>query len=161
MATWLAALLLVAAVALFVAAPLTGGLLRRRPASTDEVALERLEHERALAVQGLRELEFDHAMGKVDETDFVTLHAKLQARALNAMSSLEQARREDRGAPLRLASSRARATPPSASQAASVARASRIRFCPQCGSATGSGYNFCAECGTSLASGMRAAGQGD
>src|SRR5438876_909899 len=154
--------MLVAAVALFVAAPLTEGFLRRRGRSADELALEHLEHERELAVQGLRELEFDHAMGKLDETDYTNLCATLEARALSAMSALERARRDEHGATLRLASRRALPTASPLSPAVPPpAPARRIKFCPQCGSAVGAGYNFCGECGTSLAVGARAATQGE
>ena len=162
MTTWLAAFMLVAAVALFVAAPLTEGFFRRRGRSTDELALEHLEHDRQLAMQGLRELEFDHAMGKVDEADYANLCATLERRALAAMSALERARRDEHGVTLRLASRRARptASPPSPA-APRVAPTQRIKFCPQCGAAVGAGYNFCAECGTSLAVGARAVTQGE
>lgn len=162
MTTWLAALMLVAAVALFVAAPLTEGFLRRRGRSVDELALEHLEHDRELAMQGLRELEFDHAMAKVDEADYANLRATLEARVLDAMSALERARRDPRGVTLKLASRRARPTAAPLSPAVpAVAPAHRIKFCPQCGSAVGAGYGFCAECGTSLAVGARAATQGE
>ena len=49
---YLAAVLIVASVALFVAAPLGGGLLATRRAGRDAAEAERLEHERALAMQG-------------------------------------------------------------------------------------------------------------
>ncbi len=159
MVTWAAALMLVTAVALFVAAPLTEGIFRRRSAHPGEPALERLEHDRMLALQGLRELEFDHAMGKVDEADFSELRANLEARALHAMSALDRARQQDRGVKLlRVASRRVQ---PSSSGAGSVPRSSRISFCPQCGSAVGAGYKFCAECGASFAGPMRGAATGD
>jgi cytochrome c-type biogenesis protein CcmI len=82
---WVAAILVVAAVALFVAAPLSddasdGG----RPATGGES--ERHEHEHALAVQALRELEFDHAMGKLDADDYRALRQRLEIRALAGMS---------------------------------------------------------------------------
>ena len=90
MANYLAAILIVAAVALFVAAPLSGGFPRRRGANSRELELERLEHERGLAVQGLRELAFDHEMGKLDELDYRDLKRSLEDRALAAMSAVER-----------------------------------------------------------------------
>jgi hypothetical protein len=58
-------------VALFVAAPLTEGFLRRKRSANLEFI--RLQHERGLALQGLRELEFDHEMGSsvwaLDDSD--------------------------------------------------------------------------------------------
>ena len=89
---YLAAVLIVASVALFVAAPLGGGLLATRRAGRDAAEAERLEHERALAMQGLRELEFDREMGKLSEPDYAALHEGLMARALGASAALERLR---------------------------------------------------------------------
>jgi cytochrome c-type biogenesis protein CcmI len=148
---YVAAIMLVAAVALFVAAPLTEGFLRRRRAGADDLELERLEHERALAVQGLRELEFDHEMGKIDDADYQSLRGPLERRALAAMSALEPARIEDHATTLRLASRR---TKPVTAAAAPMRHAN---FCPQCGSRAGASHNFCAECGAALTIAARSA----
>ena len=59
MAFYVAAFLIVMGVALFVAAPLSGGLGIGVKAKREELELAHWEHEHALAVQGLRELEFD------------------------------------------------------------------------------------------------------
>src|SRR6516164_5487609 len=82
--------MIVAGVALFVAAPLGGGIFPRRQRSASELDRERLEHERGLAVQGLRELEFDREMGKLSDTDYESLHDALEQRALAAMAALEK-----------------------------------------------------------------------
>ena len=141
MTNYVAAVLIVAAVALFVAAPLSGGFPRRRSATGRELELERLEHERGLAVQGLRELDFDHEMGKVDEFDYRELKRSLEDRALAAMSALERLRGVSRAAvPLGVAAPAPRATP----------RSSVVNFCPQCGVPAGASHNFCASCGASL-----------
>jgi zinc ribbon protein len=161
-ANYVAAILIVAAVALFVAAPLSGGFPRRRSATSRELDRERLEHERGFAVQGLRELEFDHEMGKLDEDDYRELKRSLEDRALAAMSALECLRGPARAAaPMRLATRAARpgsaaaaASPPplrtSASSATTAVAAPSVKFCPQCGVPVGPGHNFCAACGTSL-----------
>lgn len=88
MTAYFAAFLIVAAVAMFVAAPLTEGFLRRKRSVNLE--LTRLQHDRELALQGLRELEFDHEMGKLDEVDYVSLKANLESHAFAAMRLLEQ-----------------------------------------------------------------------
>ena len=89
---YLAAVLIVASVALFVAAPLGGGLLATRRTGRAAAEAERLEHERALAMQGLRELEFDREMGKLSEADYAALREGLMARALGASAALERLR---------------------------------------------------------------------
>jgi cytochrome c-type biogenesis protein CcmH/NrfG len=97
-ALWLAMLLLTASVALFVAAPLTEVLTaRKRIGATADVA--RLEHERGLALAAIRELEFDHAMGKIADADFQTMRSRLEGRALTAMSALANVRNPSPKAP--------------------------------------------------------------
>ena len=88
----LAAALIVAGVALFVAAPLGIGLVGARAKSAGELQVERHEHERALAVQGLRELEFDREMGKLSDADYESMHKALEDRALTAMAAVEKIR---------------------------------------------------------------------
>jgi cytochrome c-type biogenesis protein CcmH/NrfG len=83
---WLAILLLTASVALFVAAPLTEVFAARRETAD---ATARFEHERGLALAAIRELEFDHAMGKIADSEFQTLRARLEDRALTAMMALD------------------------------------------------------------------------
>ena len=174
---YLAAVLIVASVALFVAAPLGGGLLAARRAGRDAVEAERLEHERALAMQGLRELEFDREMGKLSEADYAALHEGLMTRALSASAALERlhaavwpagaaaasaASAPEAGASRpRLVKSASAAGPSSATAPApALAAAPRTRFCPQYGIETAAG-NFCSECGAPLSVSARAAARAD
>ncbi len=95
MAFYVAAFLIVWGVALFVAAPLSGGLRARAKRTREEVELDHWEHEHALAVQGLRELEFDREMGKLSDADYESLKASLEARALQAMSAIERFKEQE------------------------------------------------------------------
>lgn len=98
---FVAAFLIIAGVALFVAAPLTGGIARRRREATHEaLELAHWDHEQALAVQGLRELEFDREMSKLSDADYGALKASLEARALQAMTAIERIKEERRAANL-------------------------------------------------------------
>jgi hypothetical protein len=166
---YLAAVLIVASVALFVAAPLGGGLLAARRAGRDAAEAERLEHDRSLAMQGLRELEFDREMGKLSEADYAALREGLMARALGASAALERlhAAIAPAGASAasiaydpEVAAARPRlvksAPAAGSALAAPPAAASRIRFCPQCGVEVGAG-KFCSECGAPLSVSARAA----
>jgi hypothetical protein len=158
---YLAAVLIVASVALFVAAPLGGGLLARRRAGRDAVEAERLEHERALAMQGLRELEFDHEMGKLAEADYAALREGLMARALGASAALQRLYTAAPSVSISAASapeatgrrSRRVKYPPTPGSA--PAAPSRIRSCAQCGVKAAAG-NFCCECGAPLSRSARA-----
>ena len=48
-----------------------------------------LEREKALVLRSIKELEFDRAMGKVSEKDFVEMSARLRARAAGLMRQLD------------------------------------------------------------------------
>jgi hypothetical protein len=164
---YLAAVLIVTSVALFVAAPLGGGLLAARRAGRDAAEAERLEHERALAMQGLRELEFDREMGKLSESDYVVLREGLMTRALGASAALERLYAASAPASNAAASSapETAAARPRLVKSASVvgaasAPAPRIRFCPQCGVEVAAG-NFCSECGAPLSVSARAAARAE
>ena len=86
---WIAALMLIASVALFVAAPLTEVFTERKTSDEESAAL-RYEHQRNLATSAIRELEFDYATGKMTEAEFRALRGALENRALAAMAELER-----------------------------------------------------------------------
>lgn len=148
MAFYLAAIMIVVAVALFVAAPLVEGARSRRRIATPE--RERQEHLRALAVQGLRELEFDHEMGKLDEGDYLTLKRTLEDRALSAMAALD---RIAAPAPAAVSDDSVNGAAPNGATPvaeSSAHAAARTRFCPRCGAAgvaPGAGTDSCPACG--------------
>ncbi len=162
MAVMIAAALIVAGVGLFVAAPLASGLGRRRAKSQGEAGLERLAHERGLAVQGLRELEFDREMGKLSDADYDSLKTALENRALKAMQETDQLRDELRKSSLSIAPAPAAGAikRPAEQQQVLVLRAEtrppNIVFCPQCGTRALRDARFCAECGAALKSTPRA-----
>jgi predicted RNA-binding Zn-ribbon protein involved in translation (DUF1610 family) len=139
---WIASILLITAVGLFIAAPLSEQVFagRRSAFGADS---EQREHEYTLALQALRDLEFDHAMGKLDAGDYHVLRDRLEKRALAAMAGPEKTPRQrlmDQVAP-------AAAWP----RSITPARAITVHFCPQCGTRIGGAHNFCANCGAALA----------
>jgi hypothetical protein len=171
---YLAAVLIVASVALFVAAPLGGGLLATRGAGRDAAEAERLKHERALTMQGLRELEFDREMGKLSEADYAALHEGLMTRALGASAALE---RLHAATPIAADTGAAAVAPAAAGTSARqprlvktgpaaapvntpVAATMRVRFCSQCGVEVAAG-NFCSECGAPLSLSARSAARAE
>ncbi len=48
-----------------------------------------LEREKMLALRAIKELEFDHAMGKIAPVDFREMEARLRARAIRLMKQLD------------------------------------------------------------------------
>jgi len=89
---YVAAILIVAAVALFVAAPLSGGFPRRRGATIRELELERLEHDRGHGGAGLARTGIRSRNGQAGRDDYRDLKRSLEDRALAAMSAIERVR---------------------------------------------------------------------
>jgi cytochrome c-type biogenesis protein CcmI len=171
----LAAALIVAGVALFVAAPLGVGLMGARAKSADELKTERYDHERALAVQALRELEFDREMGKLSDGDYESMRQLLEERALTAMAAIEDIRvqsekpkktsvtaltpgprrptitpRREPVPTLVLHTEPPRATQPAPTHAAASMSSRKPAFCPQCGMRIAADARFCAQCGIAI-----------
>jgi hypothetical protein len=48
-----------------------------------------LEREKSLVLRSIKDLEFDHAMGKVSDKDFAEMGARLRARAVGLMRQLD------------------------------------------------------------------------
>jgi hypothetical protein len=155
---YLAASLIVFGVAIFVAAPLLLDSGQRSAAArSDELA--RLEHDRALAIAALRELEFDREMSKLSESDSTQLRAQLENRALTAMAAIEELTAVAKPkARMRSATSQPR--PPKVYQSVpeQTVTMPRFRFCPDCGARSPSTptANFCPGCGRALAAMERA-----
>ena len=100
----------------------------------------------AMKLDGARELEFDREMGKLSESDYKSLYAALEQRALKAMAALERFRVDPargKGSVRRIESARG------ATGAPRVAPR-EINFCPQCGARCPADSRFCGECGVRL-----------
>ena len=87
---YLAGLIVIAAVAMSIAAP----LLWPRPSVSAPPAADseryRLEKEKELAYTAIKEAEFDLQMGKLSPEDHAALREKYEARALAALEALER-----------------------------------------------------------------------
>jgi len=132
----LGALLLAAAVVLFVLQPLVGGQSSSLERSDDEMSeTEALRRVRLLA---LRDVEYDFAAGKLDETDYRSLKRELSAEALEA---LESSMREARG----------QGSAGLEAEIAAVREAiGRGTVCSTCGHPNPTGSRFCSVCGSPL-----------
>jgi hypothetical protein len=60
-----------------------------RAAAIGKRTREALEREKMLALRAIKELEFDHAMGKLSEGDFKEMSTRLRARAARMMRQLD------------------------------------------------------------------------
>lgn len=96
-----------------------------------------LERDKALTLRSLKELEFDHSMGKVSDADFAEMRERLRARAVRLMSDLE-------------GSAIYREQIERDAAAIVDARAATPGACPQCGTANDADARFCKQCGTAV-----------
>ena len=90
-----------------------------------------LEREKALTLRSIKELEFDHATGKVSDADFKDMDSRLRTRALALMQDLERAAR----APV---------------TDAREVRAEARHGCARCGAQNDDDARFCKSCGAKL-----------
>jgi zinc ribbon protein len=115
-----------------------------------------LEREKTLVLRSIKELEFDHAMGKVSEKDFADMGARLRARATRLMRQL------DAGAGYRSEiekeiTKRIGAAPPVAGSQEQARGGSKEQeppsvagACPSCGTSNDTDARFCKHCGHSI-----------
>ena len=141
------AVLVAAAVVLYVAQPVFGG--ERAPlASLDEEFTE-AEARRHLSLVALRDVEYDFATGKVDERDYRRLRDELAREALEALREVRESRSGEADAP--------RDDDASADELEREIAAYRVALragtlCDRCGGANVEEALFCATCGAGLES---------
>ena len=105
----------------------------KQPAPPDVAARKRL------ALAAIKELEFDHATGKIDDNDYRVLRARYDARAVETLDRSRSPRPPE---------------PPlddGAAQLEAEIRAARgRRFCRTCGGPLPKAARFCPACGTNV-----------
>ena len=104
------------------------GLSGDHGAPPSERLVETLTREKALVLRSIKELEFDHAMGKVSDPDFAEIGGRLRQRALALMQDIERAGHDAPGIPKRPAA----------------------RACPTCRTVNDTDAKFCKQCGARL-----------
>jgi len=147
--------------------PLASGKGPAPPAIIGGRTRAALEREKTLALRSIKELEFDRAMGKVSEKDFIDMSARLRARAVRILRQLdaggyraqiegEIARRLAQQAAVATAPETRVATEPaddeptpSREPAATVADRSPAS-CESCGTRNDADARFCKGCGGRL-----------
>lgn len=158
------ALLLLGIAVLAIAWPL---IQERRGVVDAELAIEllpaadpllELHAQRDAIYQAIRELRFDHQVGKVSETDFAAFDAQLRGQAARVLQQIDELRQAEADpaldasleaeiASLRQVNGSRPARP--ASQPVPAGQAGP-NFCPQCGQRLQAGDRFCGKCGAAL-----------
>jgi predicted nucleic acid-binding Zn ribbon protein len=110
--------------------------------------------QRDAAFQALRELNFDHRVGKITDEDFVAFEANLKRHAADTLRVLDQWEAEaddelDQAMEKAIRARKAALARAGVSAVAGVGGANS-RPCPQCGKAALAGDKFCASCGAAL-----------
>lgn len=89
-----------------------------------------IAREKALVLRSIKELEFDRATGKVGEADFRDMNARLRARAVSLMETLESG--------------------PTRAEPSGAAPRATARMCAGCRTANDADAKFCKQCGHRL-----------
>lgn len=123
--------------------PFTGGADATGPQMLGGRTRAALEREKTLVLRSIKDLEFDHAMGKVSDKDCAEMSARLRVRAAGLIRQL------DAGATYRdqieqEIAKRVGTEPPAARPT------TRTRTCAACATANDADAKFCKRCGTAL-----------
>lgn len=112
-------------------------------------ALRDLREEKARLLVALRELDFDYETAKLSATDYKTLRAKYEARAVEVLKELETTEEKWQSVQEEIDRRLAEKLGPSLS----VAHATEgIGTCPTCQANAGAADRFCGTCGGALES---------
>jgi len=118
------------------------------------------------ALRALKDLEFDHQVGKISDDDFARLNSRLSRQAMSLLQQIERIapegqlldeQLETEITKLRRVQATTRAevaetpTAPTAVAApAAAAPEAPTQFCTECGARVTSSFKFCANCGTPI-----------
>lgn len=139
MSLFIGAALLAGAVVLFLLHPMITG--DRAPMEGEEDEMTEAESRRRVKLRALRDVEYDHATGKLDDHDYESLKRELSAEALVALDA-EKAERA--------------AQDPDALEGEIARIRDGLRSgltCERCGHLNAADSRFCASCGSPLPAG--------
>jgi hypothetical protein len=112
-----------------------------------ETELDRLSDRKAVIYRSLRDLEFEHGMGRLSETDFKRLEAEYKNEAASILQKLDQldaSEKLDEKIEKDIASRKSKLYTSDSKPAQESLR------CPSCGAEVIPGKKFCADCGRQI-----------
>jgi hypothetical protein len=107
-----------------------------------------VEREKTLVLRSIKDLEFDHEMGKVSDQDFAEMSHRLRARAAGLLRQLDAGAAYATQIETELL--RRLAALPARAGAAAPGAPRPSRFCTQCGAPHELDAKFCGQCGHKL-----------
>ncbi len=110
---------------------------------TDPV-VDNLIGQRDATYAAIKDLEFDHTMGKLSDADYKMMRAKYETKAVVLLQELDNLGASQK------ASGRIARTDDSIEREVGELRRNASSACPKCGTPHAVGDVFCAKCGTSL-----------
>ena len=109
-----------------------------------------LEREKQALLKALKELDFDHQMGKVSDKDFADISSTYRARAIRVMRQLDDAGRDYEAMIAKEVAERAKKSTVDSPPSTAVAPAADPTRCPKCATKNDSDAEFCKKCGGKL-----------
>ncbi len=103
---------------------------------------EHLVTQRDATYAAIKDLEFDHTMGKLSDSDYKGLRAKYETKAVAILQELDGLKKAQ--------PRRAGSTDSADTVEQEVQRLRRGAQCPQCGASHAANDVFCGKCGTTL-----------
>jgi hypothetical protein len=131
--------------------PLTGAEERVGPQIFGGRTRGALEREKTLVLRSIKDLEFDHAMGKVSDKDFSEMDARLRARAAGLMRQLDAGgtyrQTIEREIEKRVGRRQPTAPPPAPVAKPAASATPKTKLCLSCCTANDVDARFCKGCG--------------
>ena len=125
-------------------------------AAVVEDPLVELTARRDSVYQAIRELRFDHQVGKVSEADYKIFDAQLKGQAVTILKEIDGLKKAEADPTLdaqieaEIADLRSNGQAPSSAPAAEAVPVASVNFCPKCGAKVKPGDRFCGTCGIAL-----------
>ena len=106
--------------------------------------------------QAIRELRFDHQVGKVSEADYKVFDAQLKGQAVAVLKEIDGLKKAEADPSLdaqieaEIAALRHNGQGASSAPVVETGPVAPVNFCPKCGAKVKPGDQFCGKCGTAL-----------
>jgi hypothetical protein len=138
--------------------------LVREPAAADGAVVtgrrrKELEREKQALLKALKELDFDHQMGKVSAKDFAEIRAQYRARAIRVMRQLDASGRDYESMIAQEVQKRLRPSSGAESRPATAPESETVdpHACGKCKTKNDADAEFCKNCGLKLGAAAEAA----